>query len=99
MVYVDAITGCVPNQNWKWNKSCHMFADDEQELHDMAKRIGLKREWFQEHRRLPHYDLTVSRRALAVRYGAKEVDREFLVDFMDKLAEKKAKDGAATEGH
>jgi len=39
-------------------------------LHLMAVKIGLKRAWFQSHPTLPHYDLTPSKRALAVRYGA-----------------------------
>jgi hypothetical protein len=52
---------------------CHMFADqkDCDELHDTAKRIGLRREWFQR----DHYDLVPTRRAHAVRLGAVEVDR------------------------
>lgn len=57
-------------------KSCHLFTDgDLQELHAMARLIGMKRSWFQEHSTLPHYDLTESRRAAAVQAGAKEVDR------------------------
>jgi hypothetical protein len=54
---------------------CHMFADENEELHALAKRIGLKREWFQEDRDGGHYDLTPSRRAAAVRLGAIEVSR------------------------
>lgn len=45
-----------------------------EELHEMARKIGLRREWFQLvddcH---PHYDLFPSRRVLAVRYGAIEL--------------------------
>jgi hypothetical protein len=49
-----------------------MMADTEEELHEMAARLGLKRAWFQEPPKasVPHYDLTPSRRALAIRYGA-----------------------------
>ena len=76
-VYVDDLT------NWGWKlrgrtvASCHMFTDavELDELHAMAERIGLKRAWFQEHRLAPHYDLTPSRRADAVAFGAVEVDR------------------------
>lgn len=76
-VYVDDLT------NWGWKlrgrtvASCHMFTDSVEldELHAMAERIGLKRAWFQEHRLAPHYDLTPSRRADAVAFGAVEVDR------------------------
>ncbi len=52
---------------------CHLFADDAdcEELHAFARRIGLRREWFQGN----HYDLTPGRRAAAVRAGAKELAR------------------------
>lgn len=53
---------------------CHMFADTLAELHDMAARIGMKREWFQP-LSFPHYDVSLSRRAVAVDLGAVQVDR------------------------
>jgi len=54
---------------------CHMATDssDLSELHAMAVEIGLKRTWFQEHRRVPHYDLTSNKRELALSCGAVEV--------------------------
>ncbi len=48
----------------------------------MAALIGMKRSWFQNEARLPHYDLTPPRRAAAVSAGAREVTRRELVDFM-----------------
>lgn len=52
---------------------CHMMADSVDELHDMAAKIGMKREWFQISRSgIPHYDLTFSRRELAMRNGAQD---------------------------
>lgn len=53
---------------------CHMLADTIGELHAMADRIGLQRHWYQKGS-TPHYDLSVSRRAMAVRAGAIEIDR------------------------
>lgn len=52
---------------------CHLFADekDSTELHAIAFRIGMRRQWFQG----DHYDLTPGRRAAAIRAGAVEVDR------------------------
>lgn len=59
---------------------CHMFTDGPlDELHALAQRIGMRREWFQEHASRPHYDLTPSRRAAAVRLGAVEVTRRAAV--------------------
>lgn len=52
-------------------ESCHLTTDGPiEDLHAFAKRIGMKRSWFQEHRLMPHYDLTPARRAMAIRAGA-----------------------------
>lgn len=53
---------------------CHLFADeaDCEELHAFARRLGMRREWFQG----DHYDLVLSRRNMAVAFGAKQVARE-----------------------
>ncbi len=83
-VYVDklAIYG-----SWRWGKSCHMVADTLDELHAMADRIGHKREWFQPSppASVNHYDLAASRRALAVKHGAIEVDRLAFVTIVRRL--------------
>ncbi len=51
---------------------CHMVADSLDELHEMAERIGMKREWFQDLPKAshPHYDLNEERRAHALELGA-----------------------------
>ena len=49
---------------------CHMLADTEAELHAMAARIGVARKWYQG----DHYDICLSKRAAAVRFGAVEVE-------------------------
>jgi hypothetical protein len=54
-----------------------MFADSEEELHEFAKKIGMKKEWFQD-KKLPHYDLTATRRQLALSMGAIEVDSNWV---------------------
>lgn len=82
MVYVDPLCA----NGWVLRghqvRNSHMFADSLEELHAMADRIGMKRSWFQNESKLPHYDVTPSRRAAAVAAGAKEVTRRELVDFM-----------------
>ena len=54
---------------------CHMLADSAEELHAMADLIGLKRSWFQG----DHYDVSETKRALAVRAGAIEVTSREIV--------------------
>jgi hypothetical protein len=75
-VYVDHILSCVPNKNWRWNHSAHLFADTVDELHAFAARIGLKRIWFQDGDYFPHYDLTVNKHTEAVAKGAILLSRE-----------------------
>lgn len=77
MVYVDPLWERTTNKQWRWNKSCHLFADSLEELHAFAESIGMKREWFQN-TKLPHYDLTEARRKKAVAKGAVEVDLQWV---------------------
>lgn len=54
---------------------CHMVADTRVELDQMADRIGVARKWIQ----FPgtpreHYDICLSKRAIAVTHGAVEVE-------------------------
>lgn len=50
--------------------SAHLMADTLDELHAFAKRLRLKREWFQDHPLHPHYDLTPEKHARALAIGA-----------------------------
>lgn len=56
---------------------CHMLADSDDELHAMAERIGVARRWWQDpanqSSRCSHYDIALSKRALAVVAGAIEI--------------------------
>ena len=55
---------------------CHMTSNDINTLHEIAKHIGLKREWFQDKPGHPHYDIsTNSKRTLAAQLGVKLVTR------------------------
>lgn len=82
-VYVDDLMACIPSANWRWNESCHLVADNLDELHAFAAEIGLRRAWFQQSRKgLPHYDLTPNRRIAAVRAGAIELDRHAFVELV-----------------
>lgn len=53
---------------------CHMLADTTEELHAMAELIGVKRKWCQhEGTYREHYDISLTKRALAVKAGALEI--------------------------
>jgi len=80
-VYVDKLRSVPTGPHWKWPEACHMIADSVDELHLFARRIGMRRSWFQPVS-FPHYDLHARRRARAVHAGAVEVDRRGLVAIM-----------------
>jgi len=54
---------------------CHMLASSDAELHEMAGRIGLSRKLWQRPTNTSgsHYDICLSKRAMAVAAGAVEV--------------------------
>jgi Protein of unknown function (DUF4031) len=84
MVYVDSA-------NIKYGRMtmCHMLADSLEELHEMADRIGVNRKWFQSKASSPHYDICLSKKALALQFGAKEVGRRELVEVIRRIRESK----------
>lgn len=79
-VYVDDMRAPFGNM-----VMCHMWADSDDELLAMADRIGVQRKWIQGHPVLSfgkhrnaswvHFDIALSKRALAVKVGAIETDR------------------------
>jgi len=78
MILVGQLFSCTRNKNWRYDVACHLFcdrADRLEELHSLAKRIGLKRSWFQGDSVLPHYDLTASKQREAIKAGATLVSK------------------------
>ena len=71
-------------------KMSHMMADSLEELHDMADKLLLKREWFQP-KSSPHYDICQQRRKMALAYGAIEADRKKIVELIIFWREKETK--------
>lgn len=79
-VYVDSMSAPFGNM-----LMCHMWADTDDELLDMADKIGVQRKWIQGHPTLSfgkhrnaswvHFDIAKSKRSLAVKLGAVETDR------------------------
>ncbi len=56
---------------WRGRKWCHMTSDVSlEELHAFAAQLGMKREWFQDHPKMPHYDITAEQRLIALKMGA-----------------------------
>lgn len=60
-------------------KMCHMIADTKEELHAMADKLGLKREWFQDGR-IWHYDISKGKRAEAIANGAITITAKELIE-------------------
>lgn len=73
-VYVDNVRIV-----WRGRQWCHLVADSLDELHRFAKSLGLKRAWFQAHASLPHYDVTIEIRSVALSLGAIAADRRTLI--------------------
>lgn len=57
---------------------CHMIADSDEELHEMAEKIGIARKWHQAPPKVSnsHYDIAKSKKALAVSFGAIEITKQ-----------------------
>jgi hypothetical protein len=71
-VYVDDMRrqARVGRMSARWS---HLIADDRDELHAFAARLGLKRAWFQDHEYRWHYDVTDSVRVRAIALGAQPI--------------------------
>lgn len=55
-------------------KMCHMLADTDSELHAMADKIGVARRWHQKPGTpQSHYDICLSKKVLAIGYGAQQI--------------------------
>ncbi len=58
----------------------HMVADTTEELDAMADKIGVARKWCQKRGTTrEHYDVAMSKRALAIEHGALPVDGKDIV--------------------
>ncbi len=89
-VYVDRMTDHGKRIGRAGPCWCHMIADSVDELHAMARRIGLKREWFQDES-FPHYDIgTFEKRAQALALGATQCDSRTFVGHMRRIRAERA---------
>lgn len=80
-VYVDNMKtsyGCM--------KMCHMAADSNQELLEMVDKIGVSKKWIQyPNTWKEHFDICLSKRILAIKEGAREIDSRELVRNVMKI--------------
>ncbi|MEY2514210.1 MAG: hypothetical protein QOJ89_1568 [bacterium] len=91
-VYVDVAIWERHDRRW-----CHLLADDPDELHAFAARLGIERRRFQSRPNRPwidHYDIDEPRRRAAIAGGAIELTRREIVE---QLARKRALALAARE--
>jgi hypothetical protein len=74
-VYVDDF-----RSQYRGMVMCHMLADTSAELDAMADKIGVQRKWKQRAGTFhEHYDICLTKRKIAVKNGAIEVDSRELV--------------------
>jgi len=77
-VYVDSMRAPFRNMIM-----CHMVADTRDELDEMADKIGVQRKWIQHPGSYKeHYDIAMSKRKLAVQFGAKEIGNPEFAKFL-----------------
>lgn len=66
---------------------CHMLADTDDELHAMARRIGVTQQWHHG----DHYDICLAKRSLAVQKGAIEITKREAVEVRRRVRGTKRK--------
>jgi hypothetical protein len=102
-VYVDAVRFKYRNM-----VMCHMWADTAAELHAMAYAIGMDRHWHQKPPKASwsHYDVSVTKKNMAISKGAILTDRWGALEFkakqdgntklLDRIAANRARKKART---
>ena len=54
---------------------CHLIADTQKELLEMVDKIGVQRNWIQDQgTQREHFDICLSKKKLAIKNGAKEIN-------------------------
>ena len=72
-------------------KMSHMYADTHEELMDMAREINLQTKWIQHpgDPKREHFDISLTKRRLAVFSGAVEVELRHWAKFAQNRAKEK----------
>ena len=81
-VYVDDVRHRYGNM-----VMCHLWADNLDELLVMVDKIGVQRKWLQQPPKVSwvHFDIALSKKALAIKYGAVLTDKYGPVEHLAKL--------------
>lgn len=76
MIFVDRLMNWGMTIRGRTVPSCHLWSNKSTvELIEFGKKIGMKQEWIHTGTTgLEHFDLVPSKRTLAVKNGAKEVN-------------------------
>ncbi|WP_447751700.1 DUF4031 domain-containing protein [Pseudomonas nicosulfuronedens] len=78
---------------------CHMVADTEEELLAMADKIGVARRWHQyPGADKSHFDICLSKRALAVAAGAVEIEGRQTVELVRQKRQQRLSTLSAQSG-
>lgn len=80
-------------------KMCHMVADTVDELHAMADKIGVARQWYQGPPKTinPHYDICTKMRDRAIACGATELTMRQAVHVINGMQRKAIEDYMASQ--
>jgi hypothetical protein len=64
-----------------------MWADNEAELHAMARQLGMRREWFQTPPKASwrHYDISLTSKRQAIALGAVLTDRYGALEYRARM--------------
>lgn len=77
MIYIDTPT----SKGWS-----HMIGDTIEELHEFAKKVGLRKSYYQNKKKKdkiePHYDVRISRYREMIEAGAKPITRAELLTIL-----------------
>ncbi|MGN6223884.1 DUF4031 domain-containing protein [Pseudoxanthomonas sp.] len=90
-VYVDDAV-----HPWRGQRWAHLMADTLEELHAMARQLGIPRRAFQNKTSGAHYDVTADLREQAIRLGAVPISRHVdrvLVRAVIARAKEQGRDG------
>ena len=81
-VYVDDV-----GHRFRGMVMCHLWADDVEELHAFAAKLGMRRSWFQcpPKASWEHYDISLDLKQMALALGAILTDRYGPLEHLARL--------------